>query len=320
VSGARRARWAVATAVGIAAAMWLLRGVEWRTMSDNLARLRYQHIVIAFGGYGLSIVAKSRRFAALLDRACSSRELLGVVAAQTFWSNTLPMRAGDVSYVLLLRGRGSVSGTRAVSSLLVASLLDLWCMMLVALLCTTAFESSAAGSTASRAVAAVAATGVVAMPVGLAVFRWAQPRLSVLGGVPVVGARVASLLQDVSRVAWSASLLRGLGYSTLSLALRFAFQVYLLAVLFPSISAPQGLFALSVAGLVNLLPIQSIGNVGTIELPWAWAMMATGVDAGSAIASGFVLHAIVLVFACIVGALALPLLARAPTEDPRGGN
>lgn len=311
----RRLRPFIATVAGLGAAFWLSRSLSFDDLNAALTRLTLTDALLGFSGYLLLVGAKAARFGALLGGGFSRRTLFGIVAVQTFWSNLLPMRAGEISYVYLLRDRAAVSATRGVASLLVASVLDLWWMLCLAFGLGIGFQRSGVGGAVVAALTTGAGIGVfggIALLIGSRAVPegWIRRAVGSVGGIPVVGAKLSQVIRELREQSWSRPFLGGMFFSSMALLLRFGFQMYLLARMFDGITPLQGVFALTFSGVVNLLPIQGVGNVGSIELPWAWALMRVGVGEGDAVASGFALHAVVLLYAFAVGGLGFALLGR----------
>jgi hypothetical protein len=306
----------LATVAGLAASLALLRATEWSDVHEAWTRLTPTRWAVGFVAYVAFVVIKSARFSVLLGGGFDRRELFGIVAAQTFWLNALPIRAGDLSYVLLMRRRAGVAATRGVASLLVASFLDLCSLLTLGAVLGFALTKASSDATVIRLLTLLCVVGVVCGAVAVVGIRvlpeafWNRGA-SALGRVPVIGGSLFRLADELRCQTWSRSFVYGVAWSFLSLGSRFAFQVYLLNGMFGNITTLQGLFALTFAGVVNLLPIQGIANLGSIELPWAWAMTCVGVSTGDAVASGFALHAVVLLYSLGIGAMSLVLLGRA---------
>ncbi len=314
---ARWARAAIVSALGIAVAYVLLRSTSWEAIADAIALLTPGRLAVGFALYLLFVGLKAARFASLLGGVTSRRLMYGILCAQTFWSNILPMRAGEVSYVHLVRSRKQASGAGGVASLVVAGILDLWWMLCIAVVLGVALRGMAANDPALATLTAAAGVGVVAIPVGGMVSRRAPAGFAArLGAVPLVGGLFVRTADELRRQTWSRPLVTGLAFSGLALACRYAFQLYLLDTMFGGITWMQGLFALVFAGLANLLPIQGIGNVGSIELPWTWALILVGVKHTDAAASGFALHGVVLAYAVVTGLLSLALLRGGRPTEP----
>jgi uncharacterized protein (TIRG00374 family) len=63
------------------------------------------------------------------------------------------------------------------------------------------------------------------------------------------------------------------------------------------------IFALTFVFFTTILPIQSIGGFGIIEGGWALGFMVMGISKNVAIASGFSIHIIILIFTLVIGVL-----------------
>ena len=318
----RRWRPVIISVIGLGAAVWLLRSISFLDLRLAVERLGWTELFVGFLAYVGFVGLKAARFQALFGGTVPFRPMFGVVAAQTFWTNLLPMRTGDLSYVVLLRDKTRATGTEGASSLLVASALDLWWLFVLAGGLGVFFVS-----TGVRNATVVALTGLAVAGTFAGILFWSVGRLfaaraterlaKTIERVPVLGGAFGRLLREMERQTWNGSFGRAALFSALALVLRYAFQLYLLRAMFPAIRTTQGVFALVFAGLVNLLPIQGVGNVGSIELPWAWALMSVGVPQPEAIASGFALHAVVLLYAGGIGLLSPVLLRRVGKEAMR---
>jgi uncharacterized membrane protein YbhN (UPF0104 family) len=74
----------------------------------------------------------------------------------------------------------------------------------------------------------------------------------------------------------------------------------------------------AVASLANLLPVNLVGNLGTLEAGWTSAFIALGISPDVAAATGLASHLWALLFAAVYGAAAWAVLAaRAPGRERR---
>lgn len=83
--------------------------------------------------------------------------------------------------------------------------------------------------------------------------------------------------------------------------MRFGMQCYLVKAMGFNLSILEILFALAFTAFCNMFPVQSVASIGTIELPWAWALISLGVSKDAAIASGLSLHIIIILYCVILG-------------------
>ena len=65
------------------------------------------------------------------------------------------------------------------------------------------------------------------------------------------------------------------------------------------------LAAIGLSGFSEILPINSLGNFGTLELGWVGALVYLGVDLKTGIESGFAYHLVVFSFTLIIGLLCM---------------
>ena len=91
------------------------------------------------------------------------------------------------------------------------------------------------------------------------------------------------------------------GYSLLGLGIRFGFQCYLAREMEIDVSVVRLTFALAFTSIFNLLPIQSIGNFGTVEFPFVAVLTLFGTPKGDAAVAGFSLHIIILLYCIPLG-------------------
>ena len=71
------------------------------------------------------------------------------------------------------------------------------------------------------------------------------------------------------------------------------------------------------ASLSNVLPVNVIGNLGTLEAGWTAAFTALGVPVSVAAATGLASHLWALLFAAVYGAVAWLVITR---RNPRESN
>lgn len=301
----------LATAGGFVASVLLLHETEWSHLRDAWVRLIPFQWGVGFLAYGGFVALKGVRYSALLGGGFNRRELMGIVAAQTFWSNILPIRAGDLSYVLLMRQRVGVTAVRGIVSLFVASFLDLGALLTLGAVLGGVFWRTS--PLVFRGVTLLCLIGVVlegALVVGarLAPARFWERIATALGRFFLLGRGLERLVRELRSQMERRGFFEGVFWSFVVLGVRFAFQIYLLRGMFGEMSVFQGLWALTFAGLVNLLPIQGVANLGSIEVPWTWALVSVGVPVSEAIASGFALHGVILVYSVGMGVIALVLL------------
>ena len=134
--------------------------------------------------------------------------------------------------------------------------------------------------------------------------RWTRRSRRLANGVTELQRRPARLAAAVaaSLVMW---------------AFLWALAGFLLAAMGHRWPAAEVVAGSAAASLSNLLPVNIIGNLGTLEAGWTAAFTALGVPVSVAAATGLASHLWALIFAALYGAIAWLVLTR---RGPRNFN
>jgi len=256
---------------------------------------------------------RALRFASLvLSREVSRGRMFSIVNVQNLLATITPGRAGEMSYVVLLRQDGRVPGAEGLAGLVVARILDFVVVFGVAVGALLAVrEALPAGS--GRVLATSLGLFGASLLV-LAQLAWFSEKG--VATIDVIVARTparrsswarraaekarevhACIVRVRERGEWSRLwiLTAGIWVSSYAVALLWIFGLGL------SISPPQAIFVAAVAGLATSLPVQGFAGLGTTEAGWAIPLVLMGVQRQEAIAAGFCFHALALIYLAILG-------------------
>lgn len=289
-------------------------------LSDIPATLRsisIKTLLYAFAIYFLSLPFKALRFQLILDVNVKLHRLISIVSLQTFWTNILPMRTGEFSYIYLLKRDEKVSATKGIASLLSASIIDI--LLILTMMSATAWGFRRELLEQSNlsywllfvlplfGIAIILLTAIVFLLLPNPGFR-AVERVATFSGrirIAVIARLVesfAGLLREVTDLSFNWRLLGIIGCSIANLGLRFSMQCYLVTAMKMDLGIMEIIFALSLTSFFNMFPIQTLGNFGTVEVPWVLALTGLGLLREDAIISGFSLHILTLFFSLLLGA------------------
>jgi len=292
-----------ALALGLAAAVLALAGPAalWRL-------LRASHpapLALAFAGFGVATVLRGFRLTLLLPsgRLPPGRAPLVAAAAQAA-ALFLPLRTGELVLPLLLARHADWELTAGVSTLLAARTLDLATLGVWA----GASALLVAGLGGPAAALAVAALLLPALALPVAVGAADRAAVRCLAPRGVGGRRWArrvrrlrraleELARRPGRLALAALASLGLWGAT------WGYTWLLLAAIGYRWPVPRVIAGSAVASLTNLLPVNLVANLGTLEAGWTAAFSALGVPVDQAAASGLACHLWALVFAALLGAI-----------------
>ncbi len=313
-----RNRFLLTSAIAVIIVCFLLS--KLRNLSDILETLRsipIKVLLFAFAIYFLSLPFKALRYRLILDVNVKLHRLVSIVSLQTFWTNILPMRTGEFSYVYLLKRDEKVSATKGIASLMSASIIDVLLILIIMTGMAWGFRRDLLEQSNLSywilfvlplfGIAIILSTAIVFLflsDVGVrAVEKVATSarriRITILARLVE---SFAELLREVTDLSLNWRLLGIIGCSIANLGLRFSMQCYLVQAMKMDLGIIEIMFALSFTSFFNMFPIQTLGNFGTVEVPWILALTGLGVSGEYAIISGFSLHILTLFYSLLLGA------------------
>lgn len=308
------ARLFIPTVLAVIISYFLLKEIDLRKIPETLKGISIHAIIIGFLCYCLLVIAKTLRFRALLGLKSSVHQIFPILAMHTFWGNILPMRTGDISYVYLMQKRQKVDATQGIASLMMASLIDL--MLLIALMVSSAtlllpklsgqfswivlyLTLFLIGLVLLVVMVLVCTVPTFCMSVAM---KCANPLLK-LDKSPItwIVNKLLNILNQITAFRLNLQFFKVWCYSLFCLTIRFGFQCYLVSEMGVDIPLTQVLFALAFTNGFNLLPIQTVGNFGTTEFPFASFLNYFGTSFEIATITGFSLHILILLYCLPLG-------------------
>ena len=302
------------TSIAVIVCYFLLRESSIQQILDTLGRAPVLALIVGFVLYSLLVWSKALRFRELLELDVPVRQLAPILALHTFWGNLLPMRSGDLSYIYLMKRREGVDETKSVASLMLASIIDL--MLLLGFMVGTGWllRSNLIGELSRTilfiaplmmfcALAILLFTACTAPNACIAFASYCAKPLLHFEKRPITWLvdKCLNVIHELTHIRFDRRFSKIWGYSLLGLAIRFGFQCYLAREMGIDVSVVRLTFALAFTSIFNLLPVQSVGNFGTVEFPFAWVLMRFGTEKDLAIVAGFSLHLIILLYCIPLG-------------------
>ena len=317
-------RFVIALLVAICVSFVLLRQIETGLIPETIQRISPSAILVGFIFYCIFILSKTIRFRQLLAINQSTLKLLPIFALHTFWGNILPFRSGDLSYIILMKSQEQVTGIKSLASLMLASIIDLTLLIGLISITSLLLRSDLVG---------LSYFGLLVLPIlfgigilglmGSALF--ARKKLNCLINtfenwvqdfnfrlIQWITAKILAIIKELLSTSLDKHFLLTWVYSIISMTIRFGFQIYLIVEMGVEVPIINLIFALVFTNIFNLLPIQSIGNFGTIEAPFSWALIHFGTTKEVALVTAFSLHIIILAYCLPIGLYGL--ISRRRTE------
>lgn len=322
-------RFSLSLLVSGALVAYLVRDVGLGAIFETLRGAYVPGVLLGSATFVAMVIARVLRYRVLLAAEVGYGPLTLITLVRGMLADLLPARIGTVSYVYLVRTRAGVPLDDALSSFLLAFVLDMVAIAPLLLLALAVVGFGISGAAVLSALSLVLLAGAV---IGLLLLGPAlRFGAGILGRLAGDGGRgwlqsgvetVESTADRVQEVRRRGDLLPAFGLSLLVRLTKFgAHWMFLQAVLVP-LGMPWGELGffrafLGVAGaeLSAMLPISGLAAFGTYEAAWALGFSRLGLTEQQAILSGFATHILSQLHDYSLGVLSLLVLMR-----PGGGS
>lgn len=292
----------------------MLSKINLKDIPRVISNIPLQDIILAFCLYTASVFFKAFRFRVILRNEIKLGQIFSIVSLYMFFANILPMRAGELSYMYLLKKEANTPGTKSFASLIAGAIADavlLFAGMLVVAwylrfelaarsmeLLVSDFVTSWIHKLASSKLLIVIVLLVILIGIILIRYVLKNRKLKTFG---IIKTKVIEIFRELGSVRFDIRLLAIILSSILIITLRFSTQWYLVRSMGLSINIWQFSFAILFGVLFSLVPIHGPAGFGTVEAPWVLALVYLNVPEKDAITSGFSLHIIIILFCSILG-------------------
>ncbi len=310
-------RTSISIAIGIAIVWFLLSKIDLKDIPKAIASIPIYGLVIAFCLYSASVFFKALRFKVILRSGIGFWQMSTIVSLYMFFANFLPMRAGELSYMYLLKKKANTSGTKSFASLITGAIVDaviiFIAMVFVAYylryeiidrfyeISVSDLSSSLIHKVISSKLLIVITALVLVLIFGVILIKLKNYKKKLSKHLLFIKNKITEVFKELSYINLDIRLLGIIIFSILIIVLRFGTQWIIVRSMNLEISIWQFLFAILFGVLFSLLPIHGPAGFGTVEAPYVLALTYLNVPSKDAIISGFCLHIIIMFFCIILG-------------------
>lgn len=291
----------------------LLSQISLGNVSTTLTSIDSICVIICFILYLSSYFFRALRFYILLNNKVNLKDLFSIVSVHNMANNILPARTGEISYVYLSKKLHDIPVGEGVASLMIARVFDF-----------ITISSFFFFSTLLIRDLPDIGSKIIGLIIGLLAFVLLLFLALLFFGARFVDAirRIADrlnalrfsfvpyLLRKGDETVQSFKLMKSkklFGYVFVTSIAVWCSQYSMLCILANAMGITLTLwcmiFALTFVFFTTILPIQTIAGFGIIESGWALGFMVMGVSKNEAIATGFSIHIIMLIFTLVMGVL-----------------
>lgn len=309
----------------------IISQIKISDITETLKRIPFPSILLAFLVYLIFNIFRTLRFQLLLNKKISFRRLMPVILIHSFFLNILPARAGEFSYLYLLK-KQDIPLREAVSTLLIARVFDGIALASLFILSVSLLEGAIPPliSNIFIFISILLSMGILFL---IIIFHYgSMPRsklkkpfhkflnkthLEKSNFIHWLLKKVSELIKGFQAIQVKKKLTSLLFYS-FGIWI-FGYLVYV--ILMEAMGIHLGIWAVFAGAtfviFASLMPVQGLAGFGTTEGVWALVFFALGVKKELAIASGFSFHILRLLYATILGVLSF-LYLNLQNEGKRG--
>jgi len=287
-------------------------GLILETLGGILPRYLLYGLILHLAAY----VLRSLRFRILLhSRKVSVRDLFHVVLVHNFLNHVLPMRAGELSYIYLVRHRHGIDLGEGLGTLTIARVMDLMSFLVFYPVAVILLYMQ--GQTFPPLVWKVLMGTVplfFLMSGLLLLFSFKgrvihelagkivkKPGIQRVKGVSIIFGKLDKTVQSFEHLRSGRVYLLGFLLSLSILGAVYLVGYMLLAGMGYPMSIPLVIFCSTLAYLGFLFPLYSFAGFGMLEAGWTAGCMMAGFSKEMGVASGFSFHIIVLIYVTLLG-------------------
>jgi len=295
--------------------LFLFKYIDLKDISTAFSELSLSIIIGTFIIYIILNIFRTERMNLLLKRKLKFKLLFPIMIIHNMFSNLLPFRIGELSFVYFVKRTKKVSAGYSIGSLLIARIFDLIAAAVLFIIAIFFLvEIPAIFFKALIAISIILGliilclifliffdrTALKIMDKIIALFRMKKLK-PVLWGYEKIEEILESLhaIQSKKIIFWT------LIFSLLIWLCQYSIAYFIFIGLGLEMTFFVAIAIVTFNTLTAILPIQGIGGFGTSEGALTIAFLGLGFPAAVAISSGFVLHIILVLYFLILGIFGL---------------
>lgn len=297
--------------IGISILLLLIKQLDFQAFLELISGVSLIYIVAGLLVYLTVTIVRAMRFRVLLSNKLGFRQMFSITSVHVFMNFLLPFRAGELSFVFLVKKTGLLSGSEAFASLIVARIFDIVAISIFFLI--SAFLIKDLPAFVAYAVQITALIlAIIILVVLVLVFAKEKfilliekllvklnlVRLFAVSYTLEKGKSIASYLEILKNTQ---KMLHTFVYSLIIWGLLYFLAFLAMQSMGVDISFFKVVLGDTFLELSSIFPLYAVGGIGIFEGAWTVAFMALGLPKQIAIASGLGYHLLLLFYISAIG-------------------
>jgi uncharacterized membrane protein YbhN (UPF0104 family) len=301
----------VAVAITIGLLFILAQSITLQALKEAFQSFSPTILAIAFIAYLIANYFRAARFQGMLEKHISTKNLFGIVCLHNLFAQLLPARTGEVSFLVMIKKKG-IAIENNIATLGMARILDAFvvaAILVVGILALPTKENTLL--TTSVALLILLALGLLTL---YARPTWITKIIELIlpnkpAWLQTIKTKIIGTIHALSKILHNKGKIK-LTINTLGIWLfMYISTIALLKAVIPEITLLGTLLVASLPVIVSALPIHGVAGYGSTEVAYLLPLVLLGISSETAIAAGFAIHTIELIFMLVAAPLG-PLFNR----------
>jgi hypothetical protein len=293
----------------------LLSYVELSDLTATLRKIGPVYLLLGLVAYTSCYLFRALRFRVLLNKEVSVVDLFSIVCVHNMVNDIMPARSGELSYIYLLKKLHHKNASDGAATLILSRLLDLISISILffaSVILAGELPGEISGLLSAIALsAALVVLLFMALIYGGRAFVVSVERLAArldLNRLRLIRLSIDGMKEAECRIAAVRN--REVFLFSFLLSLLVWTSQYLMYYVLMRGLGMELSFALIVLGttfaiFTSIMPVPSIGSFGVYEGLWTISFVALGFPKETAIATGFAIHIIFIVYFVFLGSIGI---------------
>ena len=282
-----------------------------------LSKINLDTFVLGFVLYLSSYFFRTLRFKILLHNKINFKKMFSIVCIHNLVNNILPARTGELSYVYLTKKNGILT-SEGIATLMIARVFDVIAISLLFFI-STVFVGYLPNIILNALYMIAGVLAILILFFTSLVYKGEKVvkiidkvlekiKLKKFKIVDFMLKKAYETTKSFERIKSKKIVLSSFLLSVLIWCSLYLMNYILLGGMGLDLIIWTVILGSTFSVIASLLPIQGVGQFGTYEGAWALAFIALGLPKETAIASGFGIHIIFVIFFSIMGLLGIIIM------------